>query len=127
MTLDTTARNVAQSLTDKFGKTATLRRTLQTAYDPSTGLGGADLTPVDYTVKVTPPTDFMLSRVDGTLIKEGDQVVSLPALSLTVYPDQSTDSVRLEVDGATQEWNIRQIGRLWSGELVAMYILHLTK
>lgn len=123
MTLDTTARKLADNLTNRFGKTVTLRRVTQTTYDPLAGTGGADNPASDNTVKVTPPTDFMFKKIDGTLIKEGDQVVSLPALNTPFEPDQSTDTIVM--DGS--EWQIRQIGRLWSGELVAMYILHLTQ
>jgi hypothetical protein len=123
MTLDITARNLADRLVDKFGKTVTLRRTPQDSYSPVDGGGGDDQTPTDYTVKVTPPTDFMFKKIDGTLIEEGDEVVSLPALNSPITPVLDTDTVIM--DG--NRWEIRQLGRLWSGELVAMYILHLTK
>lgn len=123
MTLDATARNLADNLTNRFGKTIQLKRTLQNVYDPSAGVGGDDQIPNTYTVKVTPPKNFMLKRIDGTLIEEGDEIVSLPALNSPVVPDQETDVI---IYGG-EVWTIKQIGKLYGGELVAMYILHLTK
>lgn len=123
MTLDVTARALADNLVNQFGKTVTLRRTPKSVYDPETGTGGDDQILTDYSVKVTPPTDFMLKRVEGTLIGEGDQVISLPALNAPIVPNKDTDIVIIE----DEEWKIRQIGNLWSGEQVAMYILHLTQ
>jgi len=127
MTLDNTARKLADNLINRFGKTVTLRRVTRTAYNGATGVGGDNNLPVDYTVKVSPPTDFMFKKIDGTLIKEGDQVVSIAALNAPIVPYQETDSVFMDVDGVNEEWKIRQLGRLWSGELVATYILHLTQ
>lgn len=123
MTLDTTARNLADRLIDKFGKTVVIRRTTRTAYDGAAGTGGDENAPVNYTVKVTPPTDFMFKRIDGTLVEEGDEVVSVAALNLAITPDATIDVVIQD----TVLWRIRQVGRLWSGELVATYILHLRK
>ena len=123
MTLDTTARATAYRLTQSFGKDVTLRRIAKTTYDPSTGAGGEDATPVDYIVKVTPPSDYMLTDVGGTLIESGDMVVSMPALNAPVEPDEDTDKVIVD----KEVWNVKAVGRLWSGELVAMYNLLLTR
>lgn len=122
MSLDSAARKVAKDLTDKFGKSVTLRRVTQDAYDPTAGTGGDSQAPTDYAVKVTPPQNFMFTKIDGTLIKEGDHVVRLPALDSPIVPDQFTDTVIID----SKEWSIKQIGEIWSGEQVAMYILHLT-
>jgi len=123
VTLDATARSLADRLIDKFGKTVVIRRTTRTAYDGATGTGGDENAPVDYTVKVTPPTEFTLKRIDGTLIEEGDEVVSVAALNLAIVPDKAIDVVVQD----SEIWKMQQVGRLWSGELVATYILHLRK
>ena len=123
MTLDATARALADRLTDQFGKTVVLQRQINSSYDGATDTGGEPQIPSNHTVKVTPPEGFMFSKIDGTLIGEGDQVVSLPALNSPITPNKTTDKIIM--DDST--WKIKQVGRLWSGEQVAMYILHLTQ
>ena len=60
----------AQSLLLRFGAAATLRRTTQGAYDPSTGAAVPTVTQLS-TVAVV--LDYPQKYVDGTLIKQGDK------------------------------------------------------
>lgn len=121
--LDTEMRALAVELTDELGKAVTLIRE-ETAYDPSSG----ETTTMTSTASAnaTPPADFTLSRIDGTLIQQGDTVIDVPAQGLDMgTPDapQQTDKVR--IDGT--KWGIVQVGKVYSGEQIALYRLHLRR
>lgn len=102
-----------------FGKTVTLVRP-DIIYDPNTG--GTYSTETEFSVVVTPPREYSLERVDGTLIHAGDTSIGLPTKNAPVTPRES-DKIRM--DGNT--WSIVQIEYLASGEEYAMYRLQLRK
>lgn len=116
--LERRLRAAAARLIDRHGKAATLRRTVR-SFDPATGETGETVT--DSPVTASPPESFDLRRIDGTLVRAGDAVISLAAEGLAVEPAAETDSVIL--DGAS--WTIVQVSRRFAGEAPVLYTLHL--
>lgn len=122
-TLDTEARQVAVGLIEEFGKSVEIRRMMQNTYDPVSGTGGEDSTPVNYPVKVTPPEAYKIKDINGSYITTGEMIISLADQGAPVIPDKDTDDVLLE----GEYWNILDIEKVWSGELVAMHTLRIGK
>lgn len=121
--LDTEMRQVAVDLIDEFGKALTIVREEQ-SYDPSTGQ--TITTTVEVSVNASPPRDYSLARIDGTLIQAGDTVVQVAAQGLDLgTPDAPQPTDKVEIDGS--RWGIVQIGKVYSGDLIALYTLHLRK
>lgn len=121
--LDTEMRDVAVELIDEFGKAITVIRESQT-YDPATGQTVTTSTEVP--VNAAPPRDFTLARIDGTLIQQGDTVVQVAAKGLDLgTPDAPQATDKVEIDGT--RWGIVQIGKVYSGDLIALYALHLRR
>lgn len=121
--LDGRMRSLAQQLAGKYGKQVTLIRTLD-SYDPKTG----DVTQAqaETITNATPPKDYTISRIDGTLIQQGDTVIQVPAKDLKLgTPAHPTKSDKVNLDGVV--WGIVQVGSVYSGEQVAQYTLHLRK
>lgn len=106
-------------LVSEFGKNATLIRP-ETVYDPNTGQ--TYTTDTEYSVIVTPPADYTLARIDGTLIEKGDTVVRMAANGLAVVPSKSD---KVKMDGVI--WSVFQAGHVYTGEKVGLYVLHLRK
>lgn len=121
--LDKTARASSKRLIDKLGKALTVVREEQT-YDPSTGQTTTTETTVS--VNATPPKDYTTARIDGTLIEQGDTVIQIAAKGLDLgTPDAPQDTDKVDIDG--NRWGIVQIGRVYSGDQIALYTLHLRK
>lgn len=117
--LDQQMRALAVDLINEYGKTIKLTREI-TTFDPSTGQ--TVTTETDYSVVSTPPADFSRSRVDGTLIQQGDMYIEIAAQGLAIAPE---DTDKVTIDG--QVWSIVGISPVYSGELVTMYGLQLRK
>lgn len=114
-------RTTAKSLIDKFGKQVSLVRE-STTYNPATGQ--TTTTSTSTTVNATPPKDFTAARIDGTLIQQGDTVIQIAAQGLDLgTPDTPQQSDKVTIDSST--WKIVQIGKVYSGEQIALYTLHL--
>jgi hypothetical protein len=113
MTLDTVARNTAQRLLGKFGKTCTLKRVTEGAYDTATGT--ASTTETSYSVKayLDQPNSQDLA---GGLVTQTDEVAIFAALGLAIEP---TLLDKLTVDGTDR--TIKMVSRVWSGEQVALW------
>jgi len=117
--LDAEMRDLAVELIDEYGKAITVVRE-STSFDPATG--ETTTTTTDHLVNSAPPEDFAFSRIDGTLIQQGDTVVQVQAKSLTITP---LDSDKIKIDG--DNWNVVQVGKVYSGELVALFVVHLRR
>ena len=122
MTLDVKMRAKAKELIERFGKLVTIRRTTKSAYDPGTGTGGDDNTPVDYPVYITPPFPYKEKNADGTVITTDELEVSIADLDAPITPDKETDTII--IDGT--ERRITDHEQVWSGELVCMHTLRLS-
>ncbi len=83
MSLDV-LRTTAQTLIVKFGKVMTLQHTVEGAYDPLTGVAGAD-TITSYVVHGTPPQAASFTQQPGSLIQAGDLMTTLPAVELETH------------------------------------------
>lgn len=122
--LDTTARNVADRLTRKFGTTGTLRQETRTI-DPNTGLLTRE-TQVDTAVPITPPgarpprqLGSARGSVDDT-IRMGQLWTTIPALGLAVVPAVGD---RFLFQGETTEYQVIGVFPLSSGNLIANYAI----
>lgn len=116
-------RGTAKRLTDKFGKSVTIVRETSTF---NTSTGEETTTTTETTTNATPPADYTTARIQDTLIQQGDTVIQVPAKGLDLGdPAEPQQSDLVKIDDAT--WNIVQIGKVYSGELVAAFVLHLRR
>jgi hypothetical protein len=113
-------RFTADRLTQRFGKAVTLTR-VENTFDPATG--ETTETRTDNPTVSTPPAEFNVSRIDGTLVKQGDVQLAVPAVDLSIAPDPDTDEVKL--DGLT--YQIVRVSPEYSGEKVARYIMQVRR
>lgn len=113
MTLDTKARATAQKLLVKFGKDCTLKSTVPGTYNPATG----SVTPVVtvYAIKAYLDQPNKAELAGGQVVAT-DEVAIFAAQGLAVEPALN-DSVT--IDGADRL--VKMVGRVWSGELVALW------
>lgn len=101
---------LAQRLISKNGEQSTLRRPSTTVPDPSIPWERDAGSPVDQTVSAL-WLDFESTRIDGVLVKLGDQRVLIPAGDVTgAAPDASLD--KLVREGQTEEWEIVRVKTL---------------
>lgn len=120
MTLDTELRAIALELIADFGKAVTVRAKAGEAYDPTTRIAVA--TPTDVSAQISPPEPFREALVDGDTVQLGDARCFLAASGLAYTPD-TTMVVTIDSD----EWTIVAVKTLYSGELPAVYELHMRK
>lgn len=111
----------AQQLILKFGKAAVIRRPSR-AYSATAGTY-IDNSPAvtAYAVTVSPPDPFASRFINGETVLEGDAKCSVAAQGLAIVPTAASD--KLVLDGSV--WNIVDVARLYSGERVAAYELHI--
>jgi len=105
-----------QLIDNTFGFNATHRRQTRT-YDPATGKNTTSNS--DTTVKITPPNPYAQSRIDGTLIQQGDQMIMMSSNSGIV----PTLSDKFVISGQT--WQVVQVKPIVSGEQTAAYEIQL--
>ena len=115
--LDSEMLPLAKELADDLGKSVTLVKISET-FDPLTG--NTTATETTEAVNAVPPQSFSSSRIDGSLIQEGDTLVGLPAQSVTNPP---TTEDRLKFDSGV--WTIVSVDSVYSGEKVALYNLQV--
>jgi len=105
-----------QLIDDTFGFDATHRRVTRT-YVVETGKNTSSN--ADTTVKITPPSPYDQRRIDGTLIKDGDQQIQMSSNS-GVVPQLADLFV---ISGAT--WQVVRVSPIVSGEQTAAYAIQL--
>ena len=113
MTLDARARATALKLLAKFGKSCVLKSTVPGVYDPATGSVTPVITPYAIKAYLDAPNK---AELDGGQVVVNDAVAIFAAQGLAVEPALN-DSVT--VDG--KDRLVKMVGRVWSGELVALY------
>lgn len=111
-------RFTADRLTQRFGKAITITR-VESTFDPATG--ETTETRTDHATVSTPPAEFDVSRIDGTLVKQGDVQLAVPAVDLSIAPGPDTDEISF--DGLT--YQIVRVSPRYSGEKIAQYILQV--
>jgi len=120
--LDGVLPQTAFELIEEFGKSVTLTRVFEGAYDTATSQVLAPV-PVPYTIKVTPPEPFKGNEIISGLINAGDLKFLLSPLALEVegapadYEPGTLD--KLDVDGVRH--SVANVRKIYSGELVALY------
>lgn len=117
-TLDTTMRQTAVNLVDKYGKNVTHTIVTEGSYDPTTGT----ITPssTSNTVKAIVEDYKGIELVSGQIL-HGDVKITLPALGNT--KPEINDKITID----TVEYMIVSIKTVWSGEYPAVYELQVRK
>ncbi|TQN59595.1 hypothetical protein FLX27_22035 [Agrobacterium tumefaciens] len=112
MTFYEEMREVAEEMLAEFGTTGAIRRTVQSgpSYDPV-------LTDTDYPCKLV-ILEIDISKVDGTLIQQGDRMVYVSTQGLTI---EVTVSDKLVIAG--KEHVIKQCRPLSPAGLTVYYEL----
>jgi len=111
--LDSTMRGLASDLAGRLGKTVTYVEVTE-SFDPATGQ--TTTTTTETQLAAVPPQSFNFDRIDDSVIKAGDAVVTLPVLDM---PKEPTTDDRLKMDGTT--WQIVRVKPVASGENFALY------
>lgn len=85
---------VLEAIRDKAsGETSTIRRATDAAPPDSSKPWEPGATTLSTTSTPAIWVRFTTSRIDGTLVKEGDQEVLVPASGLGIVPNASVDSI----------------------------------
>lgn len=112
---------LAKRLVDKFGKVVTYEeRPDPSSYDPTTGGVDETIALPTYSVKIAPPDQYKDFFIDGEIIEVGDTKTIIAAQGLEFTP---TKGSAFFIDNTV--WRIVNIGPLYSGELIAAYVLQL--
>lgn len=122
--LDSVFRPLAVSLIAKFGTAATLTRVTKT-FVASTGLTSEARS--DTAVIITPPSSTKAGEKPGTQWRLKDVVVKggfkcmLAAQGLAVEPEPTGYTLTHD----SKVWTVVDVKKVWSGNLVAAYVLGL--
>jgi len=119
MTLDTKARNTANKMIAKFGKSITLTRVTEGSYDPTTGEMAAS-TNSTATLSALIQDYKPFEYVSGA-IESGDRQVTIAALDATIPNIGDTITIDALV------YSVISVKTVWSGELAALYELQVRK
>lgn len=118
-------QDITSWLVNYFAYPATFRRETKGTFDPVAGkyTGGGT---TDYSVTVTPPLEYDLSKIDGTLIQQGD--FSVYVADLPVEPNVADADTKdtLVLDGV--EYTLVEINPTkLPGGMTAVWSLHCRK
>ena len=119
MTLDAKARNTADTLLDKFGKSITLTSIVEGSYDPATGDMSANTT--TNTTHTAIIKDFNGVDFISGVIQSGDRKVMIAALGATT--PQPADKITID----SEVYQVIAVRYVWSGELPALYEMQVRK
>lgn len=75
-----------------------------------------------YNVNSIPPYNFKKKYVDGKTVRQGDLITGVPGLNLEFIPVPGMRVIINEVI-----WNLQSVSPVYSGESIALYILHVRK
>lgn len=120
---------LADDMLSTYGKTATLRSYPSAGYDPTIGdttLG----TPVDETVKVSPPeaVDTGGIRAVGEHLVVGEISSSYELLAYIAAQDLATNpEVGMHLILDTTSYEITMVSPVYSGEQICLYRLYLRR
>jgi hypothetical protein len=99
---------------NKYGKTVSFKSIPIRAYNPNTGrtaTAGED----ESTGKITPPEPWTLAPLPGSMVQQGD---------MSTYT-QYVAEVGHKVVVDEEIWEVVAIGKVYTGDLVGMYLLQL--
>jgi hypothetical protein len=120
-TLDTKIAAAILKILNKLGKWLLLSAWPDSEYDPTTGKA-TQHSASRQTVKGIPPFPYEDKYIDGDLIRVGDVQTGIGANGLSFVPQLGHI---VSFDQA--DWKIVRIGPIYSGERIALYMLHLRK
>jgi len=112
------SQGVANQLIQKFGLVTTLRRETRVF---SAATGDNTVTSVDYTIKMTPPSPYVVGRQTNTVIEAGDLRTIIAEEGLVITPNPVTDKIIYQ----GTPWQIVSADPIVSGERTAAYDLQL--
>lgn len=119
--LDIKMRAKVVSVLNKLGKILTFWIYPAGSYDPATG----DYTSGDaqqYNMKAIPPYAFEIKYIDGDVVRLGDLQTGIAAKNIEFTPQPG-----IKVTINSELWAVLRVAPIYSGEQVAMYMLHLRK
>lgn len=112
------SRNV-QSLVNRRGQTATLRKKSSGTYDPAAGSLGS-VTDTDYTIKAY-FADYMMDEVNNESILMGDRKVLVAAKDTSGSPIPEPDNED-EIRGVGDTVVIKSVQSIYNGSTLVCYI-----
>lgn len=115
--LDSTLRNVAEQLIERFGGAGTYRRVVETF---SAATGQVSKTETLHSVISTPPEPYNQNRIDGDVVQVGDLRTMLKAQNLGFVPSVGD---LFTFNGTT--WQVVRVEPLYSGAQAAAYEIQL--
>lgn len=111
-----------QTLINRRGQTATLRKKSSGTYDPTTGSLGS-VTDTDYTVKAYFAA-YSLSEVTGDSVLVGDRMVAIPALdtSGSAIPEPDNEDQILSVGDTVV---IKSVQKIYNASTLVCYLCYV--
>jgi hypothetical protein len=121
-----------KDIVERFGKLVKFKVTKSGTINPATGdISGS--TESTFEIKVTPPQDVFTPRelgvltqyTDNDVVKIGDTQIYLPAKDLDFVPIEGMRVVIENELGTDEEWEVIRIGKIYTGDDVALYGMQL--
>jgi hypothetical protein len=125
--LDNRLVPVAYDIIQRLGTNATFLHYGAGVYDPTTGIGApaaAHTTPI--TLKVSPPAELTEEMIKDDIVPKTAMYVILPAQGLSSIANFSV-RLGMEVSITGRRHECIKIEPLYSGDLIAAYILYLNR
>jgi len=120
-TLDTVLLPKIVDLIALYGKDATFTVHGISSYDPDTG-SVIESGTTNYTVKVTPPENYIASMIDGDTIMANDTHISVAASGLSFTP---VTGMKVTFDSLV--WKIVSVQTEYTGESIGLYTMQLRR
>lgn len=117
--LDTRIRPKVASIISDLGKPVVFRIPAAASYDPTTG-ESVEVSPVEYTVKATPPNPVVIDSRDGSTVLRQTKGIILAAQGLAFTPAVGQSVL---IDGV--EAAVVSVSPIYSGELIAAFQVEL--
>lgn len=119
--MDEEMAEAVEEILTELGKILEYKVSSTDDYDASAGTIATGIVSSHFE-KSIPPYQVALGQVDGTTIQIGDLVTGIAGQGLTFIPEKNMTVV---IDG--QVWKIAELGPIYSGEQIALYLLILRK
>ena len=118
--LDNILPGTVYRLLATYGVPAVFKRAGTGIYNPATGEGSFDAG--SYTVKISPPAPFDSKFVDERLIQAGDAMAYIAAQNM---PTGFSPKAGMVMEFAGETWQVVLVKPLYSGTLIAAYMVQL--
>ena len=125
--LDTKMRTVAQTLINRFGKSVTCKVvTTAGTYSPVDGDAPGEVV-TDIALVASPPFSLTKDYVPDDTLNRGEVILYLAALDCEAATPAFVPHQDMIVVMDSENWFTRKVMPLYSGSLVAAYVLELEK